>query len=557
MPNLTQKLKKAPLPLLAWGLAYLVLCIGVLTLTYYWRVFYAFNRWGAGTLFFGVWCVATALYIGVFAIAHFLKGFNVKATAAIFLCGLLFCFANPPLQTPDETNHFLRAYAISMGRFDFDAERTYPKDVDLMMSSFRAAWANYHGGAPVKIYYHLQDPEDENSAKIEDRFVSIASAFTTYRQGLQEIAEGGTPATKTAHEPLIVMILPYLPQAFAMFIARLFGFSALGCFYAGRVANLLLYTALCYLALCNCKRYKPVFLAFMLMPLGLFLGASISYDALLLGLYYLLASFYCKDEITMQDMAVFTAAFVLVNAVKPWINLLWLALPLVLPKEVWKDKHKKWVRAIICVALALLATAAVEWYGTTFRYNYGDVGRMLPDVVPVEQLAFIFKNIPRFLAVCLGTLYENGIFLGQLGLFGALDVNIPLVNILTPVVLMLCTLLSVHERSSLKAKPALGLFGLSVAYIGATLVALYITYTPVGMVRVLGLQARYFLPPFLLLFILLAALLSNVLAPAPARDEKAWSTALWVCVGFAVFTGALLFQHYYIGPVLEVLVPLA
>ena len=118
------------------------------------------------------------------------------------------------------------------------------------------------------------------------------------------------------------------------------GFGALGCMYAARLANLAAYAALCWLALRNCKRYKPVFLAFMLLPLSLYMAASVSYDATLLGFYYLVASFYCKDEITDRDIGLFLFAFVMMNVAKPYINLLWLVLPIVLPKSAWKTRWK-------------------------------------------------------------------------------------------------------------------------------------------------------------------------------------------------------------------------
>ena len=75
----------------------------------------------------------------------------------------------------------------------------------------------------------------------------------------------------------------------------------------------------------------------MLLPLSLFMAASCSYDAMLLGCYYLVASFYCKDEITDRDVGLFLLAFALVNVAKPYINLLWLALPLILPRSAWEN----------------------------------------------------------------------------------------------------------------------------------------------------------------------------------------------------------------------------
>ena len=43
-------------------------------------------------------------------------------------------------------------------------------------------------------------------------------------------------------------------------------------------------------------------------------------------------------------------AFVMMNIAKPYISLLWLALPLVLPKKAWKTRWKKWQLAAACLA---------------------------------------------------------------------------------------------------------------------------------------------------------------------------------------------------------------
>lgn len=48
------------------------------------------------------------------------------------------------MQTPDETDHYLRIYAISMGHFDFDAARGYPEDVNELVAAFPGAWVNAH-----------------------------------------------------------------------------------------------------------------------------------------------------------------------------------------------------------------------------------------------------------------------------------------------------------------------------------------------------------------------------------------------------------------------------
>ena len=78
--------------------------------------------------------------------------------------------------------------------------------------------------------------------------------------------------------------------------------------------------------------------------------------------------------------------------------------------------------------------------------------------------------------------------------------------------------------------------------------AMYITYTPVGMVRIVGLQARYFLCVWLALLPALAVLLRKTICPA-ITEEKAEVVITPLCACYAVFGAVLLFQHYFVGPV--------
>ena len=516
-------------------------------LVYYWRVFYSFDRMAAGLFTLLACTVAWALYLAVFLAVRFGRSFAGRAAVCIFVCGALFCFANPPLQAPDETDHYLRSYAISLGRLDFDADRGYPEDVDRLLAAFPGAWVNAHTSVGWgKNSQGAEAPYDSSGHALkqwgEDGAVlSVADSFAQYLSG--------APAEEQVTEPISLMILPFVPQALGMVLARLVGLGALGCLYAGRLANLACYTLLCWLALRGCRRYQPVFLGVMLLPLSLYMAASLSYDATLLGFYYLVASYYCRDEIRDRDVYAFFAAFVLMNVAKPYINLLWIVLPLILPRRAWKTRWKKWQVALAGLVGAVVVTRFIEWYGVAFRHNYGTIERMIEGVEQLPQLAFILSNPLRYIAVLFGTLYENEFFIGQLGVFGSLDLPIPLLNILCPAVLLFCAALSVHEKSSLRPLPAAGLGALGVVYIAGAMTAMYITYTPVGMVRVIGLQARYFLPVFLMLLVLVAALLSHVLEPKLAGTGKALNVALVTAGGTAVLGAVLLFQHWFIGPV--------
>ena len=104
--------------------------------------YYLEGRIGALPLTAAMVGLASAATLAVFLLVRFVRQLDTRAAICIFLCGALFCFANPPLQTPDETNHFLRSYSLSLGHLDFDASRTYPDDVAKLVESFPGAWVN-------------------------------------------------------------------------------------------------------------------------------------------------------------------------------------------------------------------------------------------------------------------------------------------------------------------------------------------------------------------------------------------------------------------------------
>ncbi|MFI3168576.1 MAG: DUF2142 domain-containing protein [Faecalibacterium sp.] len=527
----------------------------LMVLVYYWRVFYYLDaRSFPNALLSGCVLGFGAVVYGLCLALARVKNLPVKAAIAAFAVGLIFVFANPPLQVPDEQVHFLRAYAISEGHFDFDQSRAYPETIDLFIASFPGAWVNANtsqgmrenDGGEEEAYssagYALKQYGEDGSV------LGVADAFAAY-------FAGDTTDLSAVEEPLSFTIFPYLPAALGMAIARLFGAGALGCFYAGRIANLACYALLCYAALKNCKRFGAVFLILMFLPMSLYMAASLNYDALLLGFYWYALSFLCKDwapdkTLSKRDLLCFFAVFVGMNIIKPWISLLFLAVPFLLPATAWVgQKCKKWQYALGCMGGALGVTGFVTWYGNAFRSNYAPVERMLGSTVNGgEQLVFVLSNPLRYIAVMVGTLYENDFFVGQLGLFGSLDLPISLINMVSPLMLLLGAVLAANHKNTLRPLPAAGLGLLSVCYIGGVLTALYLTYTPVGMVRIIGLQARYFLPVFAMLGILLAAGLGKLLRPT-GSEETAHAVAFWSAAAFGLVGGVLLFQHYFIGPV--------
>ncbi len=543
-------------PAVRWGIAVLCAALAGVGVSYCWRVFFYLDSrcpaWAvtAGCAAFGAGAVGAAALVRFCA-----KGFAARGALCIALCGLLFVFGDPPLQPPDESTHYLRTWSVSRGHFDFDAARAYPTDVAALVTAFPGAWVNAHtsvgiGTDPITgaergydtAGYALKQYGDD--APIE----GIAAAFGEYCA----LRDAGTAPKVT--EPLSFLVLPFLPGAAGMALARLFGLGALGCLYAGRIGNLLAYAALCFAALKSAQRCRPLLLAFMLLPLSLYMAASLSYDATLLGGYYLLLALLTRREWTPRAALLYAAVCVYVNIGKPYLNLLWAVLPLLtLGRQQPAAVRRRLLAAGATLAAALAVTAFVEWYGdpvlSPFCRNY-------PAFIPRQggetvdggaQLAFILHNPLRYVAAALGTLYENDGFIGRLGVFGALDLPVPLLSLTGPLALAAGALLSAGEGQALGRRRTAGLGVFGAVYAAGAMTAMYITYTPVGMVRITGLQARYFLPAFLALGFGAAALAARGLRPrlAPQRAE---ALALPLFGGYAALGAVLLFQHYFVGP---------
>lgn len=532
-----------------------VLAVGAVlgvVLSYYWRVFYGLDARGIPPLWPTAFCVALGVGAGAAALAlRRIRDFAARGAVCILLCGALFAFANPPLQTPDETEHYLRTYAISMGRFDFDAQRGYPEDVSRLLHAFPGAWVNAHTSAGVGIDPDTKEEQPYNTAGYalkqygkDGEVQSIADSFAQYFSGQDQ----GDPVT----EPISFLILPFLPGALGMALARLLGLGALGCLYAGRLGNLLAYTLLCWLGLRSAQKARPAFLCVMLLPMSLYMGASLSYDATLLANYYLMLALLTRPRWDTRTAALYAAACVFANGTKPYLNLLWVVLPLLLPKQDWKAKGSRPAWAGVCAAGSLAITVFVEQYGVLMRHNYGTIARQGGSAVDgAGQLGFILSNPLRYVAVLLGTLYENDGFLGQLGLFGWKDMPIAFLSLTGPPVLLAAALLCTSGQESLGRRRLGGLGAFAALYGIGAMTAMYITYTPMGMVRIVGLQTRYFLPLWLLLVLGVAALARRALAPR-LTPQRAQSLALPLYGGYALVGAVLLFQHYFVGPVYTV-----
>ena len=192
----------------------------------------------------------------------------------VFFFGLLFggslVFLSPPYSAPDELAHFYRAYHCSQGKLYARKQDGNAGDVlPVSLTETYVAIADRAGN----------DEEFEISwAKIEK---ALGIPLDPQRQ--QFISFSNTA---------LFSPVPYLPQSLAICVARLWGPAPLAMLYLARTANLIVYLLLAAAAVRLAPIHKWTLALVALVPMSIYLAASLSADAMTLGLSLLVR---CPD----------------------------------------------------------------------------------------------------------------------------------------------------------------------------------------------------------------------------------------------------------------------
>lgn len=467
-------------------------------------------------LFFALWILYT-----VFVSAYRFTRENTAMFLSIllFAAGLVYTFATPPNQVPDEQSHFLRSHAMAQGQWGFDENHQYPDDVNSFILHFPVA---HNNGYPAK---------EGNT---------VYNRFEEYYRRI----ESGEKAPNSGI--IIFQFIPYIPGAAGIFAARLMGFGALGAFYRCRIANLIFFAVCCYFALKMAGKFQNIMFILMCLPLMSFVSASCNTDSFLFRLMFLMFGSVLDSCFTSKHMAVFAISFAVLCTCK--ISYI-VFLPLLFAVDREKTDIRLKGRKITLPAVFALCTAVfaavylfMGFYVQAFS-NYGVIERTMADTDPRAQLMFILQNPFRYLAVFLDTLKNNSFFLFSGGLLGWLDVNLPLINYLSPLlVFAVCVNRApVFTKEDLK-KTAVFMLCRILTYCVA-MTGMYLSWTPVTLPQIIGLQARYVYPAFMGFAMAVGQIYSSKMI-----KEKTPSVTGTACAGyiFSLLGAALMLIVYYL-----------
>lgn len=395
---------------------------------------------------------------------------------AVALGGILI-FVTPPFQVPDEGAHFYRAYQISEGGFlpDHITDGTggwLPKSIQDTIAY--SVPDGIYGDPDVKANLTLVKNELSRPLNADERI---------------EIHFENT----SLYSPIM-----YAPASLGIAVARVFGATPLVMLYIGRIFTLAAWVGMLYFAIRIIPFGKWTMTVLALTPMAIFQSASVSADAMAIGLTAVVIAWFVKlatqkTMITKKQWWLTVGLLFIFGFIKQPYSLMGVAFAF-LPTRLFTAKKQHW--QFVASVLAVIVGITVIWYVAT-RFYYSPPFWVTDRVIaPDVQLKFMLTHPLTLLKALFAThvmVTSDALIMQTIGVFGSLETPLPL---WTDLMYMFCLLLAVGLSYGEKVMPKLQrliLFSLAALCFLAIDVLLYMSWSPIGGAEIWGLQGRYYL----------------------------------------------------------------
>jgi uncharacterized membrane protein len=422
--------------------------------------------------------------------------------------GLALVFVSPPLQIPDEHDHLNRAYQLTeLNIFQFDST------------------------VPVSLIQLFDKFERINFNTFEKTSIGDILSQRNVELNPQE-------RTTISARPFI---FPYFPQALGMFIVKTFNGSPIMLLYSGRIFNLLFSIVLIFFAIRAAPLFKWIFFLLGLMPMTLYLCASLSKDAMIISLSFLLIALFLRVAYDQQDkistknlIIIFTVSFLLATSrliYAPLIGMFFL-IPVLRIGSL-----KKYIVIFISLVITVFLATQIGALKPLFQPKVADLAqssstRMLsqdahsvsttrpienferPGRSPVpkginygEQKRFILNNPIQYTGILFNSLFisKSTIYIDSfIGNLGWLNKPLPEWHINFYLIILIITAFLLSSND-IKIGVINKLIIASIFIAGIIFIetGIYLAWSPVGQSYIEGVQGRYFIPYAPLFFLLL------------------------------------------------------
>ncbi|MEN9613510.1 MAG: hypothetical protein RLZZ628_4324 [Bacteroidota bacterium] len=438
-------------------------------------------------------------------------------TILAFLFGIFAVVLIPPFQSPDEYNHWYRAYQLTEG----------------VWKGVRTADARLGGVIPIRMQQCV--------AKFQPLKFDYArkTGFDTIQQYLKLPLEKEKTAFVDFTNTAMYAPTAYIPQVATLFVLKKLNVPPLYMMYIGRLVMLLYWIGMMYIALIIMPFRKKSLAILALLPASIFIHSTWNADIVTNGLCFVLMAWIFKIAVEKKDLSV--GQQILLGAMVVWIALNKIVYtPFVLLLLI----NPKTTQKIRLVVLTLIASIAVIlwWQMQTqplyipyenYHPQYVDNQELLRCVDPKAQMQFVLMHPFHFIKIILPSYIADagGMMSNYVGKFGWEANFLPRPLLICLFLMVLIQIMKDFTPMSLRTRLYMGAIGALMCVLFAGL--MYALWCPVGGNRIWNFQGRYFIAIFPMFFFALPYW----------KDFKRWLNPIFFSSNS--YYGILIFAYFY------------
>lgn len=443
----------------------------------------AINNTGNYSIFRAIFVMLSAFFGIVICICW--KKKVVIPLANTFLCitiliGSLSVAALPSHRVGfDEEIHFGRAYFLEE-IIRGDKTVTSPYGVQQLYSTWATNWPN--------------SPQSEEEEKEEDIYRNSSCDYKKQNIGNGYWQEADNYAFN-------MNVITYIfPHAFIK-VGMLLKLPFVYVYKMGRLANVILYAILGFLAIRKIPIGKRILFLFLLMPTAMMSAITYTYDAWVngfsfLGMAYLLGMWLGKEKrITWKEYIITVMSFVLASMPKA-VYIPLILIIILIPQERFQSKKQMYFMKAMVIGAFLIMMSSFVW-PTVSNINVEGDSRG-GDTSVSRQLQYVFSHPLYYATLVLSgvkqTFYSYTIGEAGLATMGLLPNIANTYLIAVAIAYVVGTDCIANENIEIKFWHKIGIVVIVAMTVCLIWTALYLSFTPVGLNQINGVQGRYFLP---------------------------------------------------------------
>lgn len=378
--------------------------------------------------------------------------------------GFVFAITTEFNNTVDEKKHFMSAFNMSFGNFNYIEEPITDTEINKLNHLTK--------------FTHI------------DEFLNkkYSPNITT------EVDMNDIPSTPAGNNPVL-----YSFAALGIFVARIIGGSIIDLYIMGRIFNLIFFTILSCIAIKLIPYKKNIFMTIFLMPMTILFAASYSADGFCIGIIAILIA-YClklkeqKRAINIKEFAILVVLFGLTLLAKSMSYVLVGIILLMLPIKETLKKYKKYMPIIITiVVIVCLIIGGLILYIATTKLTAdnravgtvsisGQVLNLIENpLLAIKVILFHIKN--TFLNFDWYVMLHDKVFFTE----NAKHVMLPML------IFILYVALTEDDYNFAIKDKIISLISFFGVYLMTSMV-FYVAFTEVGGTYIAGYQTRYILP---------------------------------------------------------------